>query len=74
MKIVNVHEARMHLSRLLEEVRAGEEVVLAKRGHPYAKLIPIGPAAPRRLGFFKLAVPSSFFDPLPEGELKRWES
>jgi len=39
---VGVHEAKTHLSRLLEEVEAGEEVILAKAGKPVAKLSPIG--------------------------------
>jgi prevent-host-death family protein len=72
-KVVNVHEAKTHLSRLLEEVHAGHEIILAKGGKPYAKLVPIGPAAPRRLGFLKMKVPADFFEPLPEDELKRWE-
>jgi len=38
--LVNVQEAKTHLSRLLERVRAGEEIILAKAGRPYAKLVP----------------------------------
>lgn len=45
-KTVNIHEAKTHLSRLLERVAAGEEVVIAKAGKPIAKLIPF--AAPRK--------------------------
>lgn len=49
MKTVNVHEAKTHLSRLLAEVEAGEEVVIARAGHPVARLVGIDPAArPRR--------------------------
>lgn len=73
-KVVNVHEAKTHLSRLLEEVRAGEEVILAKGGKPYARLVPVDPVPPRRLGFLKMTIPPEFFDPLPEDELNRWES
>ena len=73
-KVVNVHEAKTHLSQLLDEVKAGHEVILAKGGKPYARLVPIGPVPPRRLGFLKLTVPAEFFHPLPEDELGRWES
>lgn len=38
---VNVHEAKTHLSRLLERVAMGEEVVIAKAGIPIAKLVPL---------------------------------
>jgi prevent-host-death family protein len=40
---VNVHAAKTHLSRLLEEVEAGEEIVLARSGRPVARLIPFKP-------------------------------
>jgi prevent-host-death family protein len=48
MKQVNVHAAKTHLSRLLEEVAAGEEFVIAKAGKPYARLVPIGPHLPSK--------------------------
>ena len=41
MKIVNIHEAKTHLSRLLREVASGTEIVIAKDGHPLARLVPI---------------------------------
>ena len=48
--IVNVHAAKTHLSRLLERVEEGEEVVIARAGRPIARLVPfrgrIGPRAP----------------------------
>ncbi|HET7043377.1 MAG TPA: type II toxin-antitoxin system Phd/YefM family antitoxin [Gaiellaceae bacterium] len=40
MAQVNIHEAKTHFSRLLERVRAGEEIVVAKAGKPVAKLVP----------------------------------
>jgi prevent-host-death family protein len=49
MKQVNVHEAKTHLSRLLEEVSAGEEVIISRAGRPIARLVPIAPAT-RELG------------------------
>jgi prevent-host-death family protein len=41
MSIVNVHEAKTHLSRILERVEAGEEIIIAKNGRPVARLVPI---------------------------------
>ena len=38
---VNIHEAKTHLSRLLERVAMGEEVIIAKAGKPVAKLVPV---------------------------------
>jgi len=38
---VNVHDAKTHFSKLLETVALGEEVVIARAGHPIAKLVPI---------------------------------
>ena len=73
-KVVNVHEAKTHLSRLLEAVQAGEEIILAKNGHPCARLVAIDPIPPRRLGFLNMTIPPEFFEPLPEDEMKRWES
>jgi prevent-host-death family protein len=80
VKTVNVHEAKTHFSKLLERAHAGEEIVLAKAGKPYAKLVPFDPPPPkepRRPGQFKDVVPelpdSFFFDPLPEDELRMWE-
>lgn len=40
-KVLNVHEAKTHRSSLLERVRAGEEIILAKNGQPYARLMPL---------------------------------
>ena len=46
MSVVNIHEAKTQLSQLLEQVQAGEDVVIAKSGTPIARLIPYG--APKR--------------------------
>lgn len=71
---VNVHEAKTHLSRLLERVHAGEEIILAKSGKPYARLLPIRDEAPsRRPGRLAGHVGKAFFEPLPEEELRAWE-
>lgn len=74
MKSVNVHEAKTHLSRLLERAHAGEEVIIAKNGKPYARLAPLADPIPRQPGLLKGVVDEGFFDPLPEEELLAWES
>lgn len=73
MRIINVHEAKTHLSRLLDEVKAGEEIILAKMGKPYARLVPIEPPDKVPLGFLKGEVGPEFFEPLTESELELWE-
>ena len=50
MTEVNIHEAKTHLSRLLERVQQGEEVVIAKAGKPIAKLVKVEPTSERILG------------------------
>ena len=71
----NVHEAKTHLSRLLDDVRAGEEIVIAKAGEPYARLVPITPPGPRRLGFLPELAPlaDAVLAPLDEDELEQYE-
>ncbi len=54
--MVNVHEAKTNLSRLLVRVEAGEEITIARAGHPFARLVPLAVAAssgPRIPGRFK---------------------
>jgi prevent-host-death family protein len=46
MRTVNIHEAKTHLSRLVEDAAQGEEIVIAKAGKPVARLVPL--AAPER--------------------------
>jgi len=72
---VNVHEAKTHLSRLLERAHAGEEIILAKAGRPYARLVPLeSEKAKRQPGLLKgWVIPDSFFEPLPAEELRQWE-
>jgi prevent-host-death family protein len=52
MKMINIQAAKTHLSRLVEEVAAGEEIVLAKAGKPIAKLIPYAKSRKARIGGF----------------------
>ena len=74
MEIINVHEAKTHFSKLLARVHAGEEITIGKAGKPFAKLVPLSPAGERVPGIAKGAVTDAFFEPLPESELKAWES
>lgn len=76
MQTVNIHDAKTHLSRLLEQVAGGEEIVIAKAGKPIARLVPLeaGPKK-RRLGRLKgkLNVPDDFDNPLTDDELAQFE-
>lgn len=66
MRQVNVHEAKTHLSRLLEQVAAGETVVISRAGKPVACLVPWQPPKTRRLGLFNGQITlAPDFDELP---------
>ena len=75
MVIVNVHEAKTNLSRLLKRAEAGEDVVIARNGKPDARLTPVRKQGERQPGSMEglFTVPDSFFAPLPEEELDMWE-
>ena len=75
MVAVDVHEAKMHLSRLLSDVEAGNEVVIARNGKPVALLVAVTQRGKRQPGVLKgkITIPDSFFDPLPKEELRAWE-
>ena len=71
MKTVNIHEAKTHLSRLVDRAARGESFVIAKAGKPLVKVSAIdAPSAPRRLGFLKgeIKVPDDF-DRMGEKEI-----
>lgn len=66
---VNIHEAKTHLSKLLERVALGEEVIIAKAGRPVARLVAVNPRSKKRtLGSAKgkFVVPDNFNEPLPK--------
>jgi prevent-host-death family protein len=77
MKMVNVHEAKSTLSRLIEEVtRTGQAVVIARAGRPVAQLVPVIAApAKRKLGTSrgKLVVSDDFDAGLPEETVAGFE-
>ena len=64
MKTVNIHEAKTHLSRLVEDALNGEPFVIAKAGKPLVRVEALTDAPPRRTGFLKGAVeiPEDFDD------------
>jgi prevent-host-death family protein len=66
--VVNIYEAKTHLSRLLDRVGRGEEIVIAKAGHPVARLVPLATrSAPRTPGGWRGRVRiSADFDALPD--------
>lgn len=76
MHTVNIHEAKTHLSRLLEQVASGDEIIIAKAGKAIARLVPLD-AAPkkRQLGLLKgkLNVPDDFDAPLLDNDLALFE-
>jgi antitoxin (DNA-binding transcriptional repressor) of toxin-antitoxin stability system len=67
---LNVHEAKTHLSRYLEQVSAGETILLCRRNHVIAEIRPV--RAPREkprpvaLAKGQFSIPPEFFDPLPD--------
>ena len=75
MVIVNVHEAKTKLSRLLAQAEAGEDVIIARSGTPVARLELVQKPGKREFGSMKgrIELGDEFFDPLPEEELDYWE-
>ena len=65
--VTNIHEAKTHLSRLVDRAAAGEEIVIGKAGNPMAKLVPFKKAPPKRkIGAWKGKVwLAPDFDELP---------
>ena len=81
MTTVTIHEAKTHLSRLIKDVLAGKEVVVANRKEPLIRLVPVKPVkrAKRELGWLAHTLPpgkdplaDGFWDPLPDDELALW--
>ena len=75
MDTVNIHEAKTQLSRLIERVCAGEEIIIARGGKPVARLAPLEQRQPRRLGLLKgkIWVAKDFNAPLPDDLLDLFE-
>lgn len=65
MQTINIHEAKTHLSRIVERASRGESFVIAKAGKPMVKVVPLdapAPSPPKRLGFLagQVQVPDDF--------------
>lgn len=76
MKNVTIHEAKTHLSRLIEQACEGEEIIISRGSEPVARLVALSDRKGRRQpGSLKgkLQVGPEFFEPLPEAELREWE-
>ena len=75
MLTVNIHEAKTHLSRLIDRAAKGEPFIIAKAGKPLVKVVPLQtsePGRPRRLGFLagQIEVPEDF-DRMGEKEIEQ---
>ena len=67
--LVNIHEAKTHLSRLVERAEAGEEILIARAGRPVARLVPLGTrTAVRQPGLWRgqVRIHPGFDDPDPD--------
>lgn len=76
MKTVNVHEAKTHLSKLIDAVMKGEVIIIAKAGKPAVKLVPVTVEKPKRqLGILKgkIRIADDFDAPLPDDILASFE-
>ena len=77
-RIVNVHQAKTHLSRLIDDAHAGETILLAKAGKPWARLVPLEAPPPERLGGRlrsqgPLRNPKALLEPMNAEELDSWQ-
>jgi prevent-host-death family protein len=74
MYAVNIHEAKTHLSRLVEEAAGGEEIVIAKAGRPVARIVALPAGKPRKLGLLKgkFTIPDDFDAPLTDEVLRNF--
>ena len=74
---VTIHQAKTHLSRLLQQVEMGEEVVVCRGKLPVAKIVPSGPSRATRPKVGKATsqrfnIPADAFTPLGDEEFKQW--
>ena len=79
MIMINIHEAKTHLSRYLEKLKNGERILLCKRNIPIAEIVPLSRPnlnQKRPIGLAKgnFIIPPAFFKPLPQETLKMFNS
>ncbi len=63
MKTLKLHEAKAHLSELIERVKSGEEIIISRYGQPVAKLTGLGSVQERTLGFYPIHFQSDLLEP-----------
>ena len=78
MQTINIHAAKTHLSRLVDQAAAGEEIVIARAGRPVARLVPLAvpeAGSRRQLGILagQVSVTGALAVPLPEPLLAAFE-
>lgn len=78
-RVVNVHQAKTHLSRLIDDAHHGETILLAKAGKPWARLMPLAPPPPQRIpgrlrGQGPLSRPDALLEPMAADELTGWDN
>lgn len=76
MAVVTIHKAKTNLSKLIQDVAEGKEVIIARGATPVARLVPVHiKKRKRRPGSMKgkFTVGPEFFEPLPQSELEGWE-
>ena len=74
MKTLKLHEAKAHLSELIEAVQGGEEIVISRYGKPVAKLVGLATPGARELGFYPIAFTSNLLEPTDDDVLEAFES
>ena len=73
--VVNVQDAKAHLSQLLARAEAGEDIVIGRAQRPVVRLVPVDPPRGRTFGTMRnLVVPEDFDAPLPADELAAWDA
>ena len=74
-RVLNIYEAKTHLSALVDEAAAGREIIIAKAGRPKAKLVPLRQSARRAPGRAKgkIWIAANFDAPLPKALLDAFE-
>ena len=75
MTQVNIHTAKTTLSDLVQKAERGEEVIIARRGKPVVRLIPISERPVRKAGRYKgkISCGDEIFEPLSDADLDLWE-
>lgn len=68
----NIHDAKTRFSQLLERAHAGEEVIIAKAGRPYARLVPVTEPKRREPGVFRGQISGDIVGPVSTDDLGQW--